>query len=166
MAKTVSLKGKKMPENSLVKTALNKAMALCARQEYSSGDIQSKLESWGLNNSEAKSVISTLIKEDFINDKRYAWAFVRDKYRHNKWGKVKIAAHLKAKNISSELISSALASLDDDQYRQMVRDTLDSHRKFIKAKNEYDLKGKLLRFGLSKGFESHILYDILNDLEE
>jgi regulatory protein len=164
MAKTVSRKVIKMSENLLVKTALNKAMALCASREYCSGDIRAKLESWGLNDSEVNSVIITLIKEDFINDKRYAEAFVRDKYRHNKWGKVKIAAHLKAKNISSGQISSALASLDDDQYRQMIRDTLDSHRKFIKAKNQYDLKGKLLRFGLSKGFESNILYDILNDL--
>jgi len=155
-----------MSENSLVKTALNKAMALCASREYCSGDIRAKLDSWGLNDSEVNSVISTLIKEDFINDKRYAEAFVRDKYHHNKWGKVKIAAHLKAKKITSGQISSALALLDDDQYRQMVRDTLDSHRKFVKAKNQYDLKGKLLRFGLSKGFESNILYDILNDLSE
>jgi regulatory protein len=164
MAKTVSRKERKMSENSLVKTALNKAMALCARREYCSGEIRAKLESWNLNDSEINSVISTLIKEDFVNDKRYTEAFVRDKYRHNKWGKVKIAAHLKAKNISSEQISSALASLDEDQYRQMIRDTLDSHRKFVKAKNQYDLKGKLLRFGFSKGFESHILYDILNEL--
>ncbi len=164
MAKTVSRKERKMSENTLVKMALNKAMAICAKREYCSGDIHAKLESWGLNSSETNSVISTLIKEDFINDKRYAEAFVRDKYRHNKWGKVKIAAHLKAKKIASELISSSLASLDEDQYRQMIRDTLDSHRKFVKAKNEYDLKGKLLRFGLSKGFESHILYDILNGL--
>jgi regulatory protein len=165
MAKTVSRKERKMSENSLVKSALNKAMALCARREYCSRDILVKLESWNLTGSEAKSVINKLIKEDFINDKRYSEAFVKDKYRHNKWGKVKIAAHLKSKNISSELISSALALLDEDQYRQMVRDTLDSHRKFVKAKNQYDLKGKLLRFGLSKGFESHILYDILNDME-
>jgi regulatory protein len=153
-----------MSENSLVRTALNKAMALCAGREYCSGEIRVKLESWDLNDSEVNSVISTLIKEDFINDKRYAEAFVRDKYHHNKWGKVKIAAHLKAKRIASEQISSALASLDDDQYKQMVRDTLDHHRKFVKAKNQYDLKGKLLRFGLSKGFESNLLYDILNDL--
>jgi regulatory protein len=166
MVKTVSQKERKMPENSLVKTALNKAMALCARREYCSGDIRNKLESWGLNSSDVKSIISKLTKEDFINDKRYTEAFVKDKYRHNKWGKVKITAHLKAKNIAFELISTALSSLDDDQYRQMIRETLDSHRKFIKAKNQYDLKGKLLRFGLSKGFESSILYDILNDLEE
>jgi regulatory protein len=154
-----------MTENTLVKAALNKAMALCAKSEFCSGDIKIKLESWGLTSSDAKSVISTLIKENFINDKRYAEAFVKDKYRHNKWGKVKIASHLKAKNIESELISSALATLDDNQYRQMIRDTINSHRKFVKAKNQYDLKGKLLRFGLSKGFESHMLYDILNEID-
>ncbi len=110
MAKTVSRKEIKMSENSLVKTALNKAMDLCASREYCSGDIRAKLESWGLNDSEVNSVIITLIKEDFINDKRYAEAFVRDKYRHNKWGKVKIAAHLKAKKyfIRTNLFSACI----------------------------------------------------------
>ena len=155
-----------MTENSLVKTALNKAMALCASREYSSEDIRLKLYSWGLDSSGAISVISTLIKENFINDKRYAEAFVKDKYKQNKWGKVKIAAHLRLKNIPSEIIESALATIDDGQYRQTIRDILTSHRRFIKAKNQFDLKGKLLRFGLSKGIESHILYDILNEMEE
>ena len=78
---------------------------------------------------------------------------------------MKIAAHLRSKNIDPEVISTALSLLDDDQYRQMITDTLNSHRKFVKAKNQYDLKGKLLRFGLSKGFESQILYDILNEID-
>jgi regulatory protein len=155
-----------MTENSLVKTALKKAMALCASREYPGEEIRLKFLSWGLNTSEAESLINTLIRENFINDRRYAEAFVKDRYNHNKWGKVKIAAHLRAKSISSELIESALAAIDDGEYRQTIRDILTSHRRFIKAKNQFDLKGKLLRFGLSKGFESHILYDILNDLEE
>ncbi|TFG41731.1 MAG: RecX family transcriptional regulator [Bacteroidia bacterium] len=165
MEKTGSQKEGKRSENDTVNTALGKAMALCAKSEFCSSDIRIKLESWGLSSSDAKSVISTLIKENFINDQRYADAFVKDRYRHNKWGKMKIAAHLRAKNIESEVIGSALSLLDEDQYRQMIADTLNSHRKFIKAKNQYDLKGKLLRFGLSKGFESHILYDILNELD-
>ena len=165
MAKTGSQKQRKMSENALVRTALNKAMAMCANREYCSEDFRIKLESWGLNDHEAKSVISTLLKENFINDRRFAEAFVKDKYRHNKWGKVKIAAYLKVKRIDPEVIESALAELDEDQYRQMIMAILGSHRKFIKAKNQYDLKGKLLRYGLSKGFESSILYDILNELD-
>jgi regulatory protein len=155
-----------MTENNLTNTALKKAMSLCARREYCSEDIRVKLDSWGINNPDADNIISRLIRENFINDKRYAEAFVKDKYHHNKWGKVKIASQLRAKRIASEVIDSALATVDEDQYRQGIRDILASHRKFIKAKNQFDLKGKLMRFGLSKGFESHILYDILNDLEE
>jgi len=165
MEKRGSQKEGKKSEKDTIKTALGKAMGLCAKSEQCSSDILSKLESWGLDSSEATSVINILVRENFINDQRYADSFVRDKYRHNKWGKVKIAAHLRSKNIEPEVIVTSLSLLDDDQYRQMITDTLNSHRKFIKAKNQYDLKGKLLRFGLSKGFESQILYDILNDLD-
>jgi regulatory protein len=154
-----------MTENTLINTALKKAMALCAGREYCSEDIRMKLDSWGLNSHDVESVMNKLIKENFINDKRYAEAFVKDKYNHNKWGKVKIAAQLRAKRIGSEFIESALARLDEDEYRQTIRHILASHRKFVKAKNQFDLKGKLLRFGLSKGFESHILYDILNETD-
>jgi len=140
-------------------------MALCASREYCSDDIRIKLDSWGVGTADSDNIINVLVRENFVNDKRYAEAFVKDKYHHNKWGKAKIASQLTAKRIAPDLINSALAALDDYQYRQMIRDTLTSHRKLIKAKNKYDLKGKLMRYGLSKGFESHILYDILNEFE-
>lgn len=155
-----------MTENSQDKTALNRAMALCASREYCSEDIRIKLDSWGIKGQNAENIISSLVRENFINEQRYAEAFVKDKYNHNKWGKAKIAAHLRAKKIASESIESALSLVDEDQYKQTIREILASHRKFIKARNKYELKGKLIRYGLSKGFESHILYDILNDLEE
>jgi regulatory protein len=154
-----------MTENNLINTALKKAMALCASREYCSEDIRIKLDSWGIKSQDADKIINKLIGENFINEKRYAEAFVKDKYHHNKWGKVKIASHLRMKRIAAEVIDAALATVDEDQYKQSIRDILSSHRKFIKAKNQYDLKGKLLRFGLSKGFESHILYDILNETD-
>jgi len=154
----------KTPEKENIKTALGKAMAICAKSEQCSSDIRSKLESWGLSTHDSISIMDTLIRENFINNRRYAESFVRDKYRQNKWGKLKIAAHLRSKNIDPEVVGNALSLLDDDQYRQMIADTLNSHRKTVKAKNQYELKGKLLRFGLSKGFESQILYDILNEI--
>ena len=155
-----------MTENDPIKTALGKAMALCATNEHCSEDIRIKLDSWGIRGDDAEEVISRLTKENFINEKRYSEAFVSDKYRHNKWGKVKIAALLRGKRIPSDLIKSALESLDEEQYRQTIKDLLNTHRKQVKAKNQYDLKGRLLRFGLSRGFESHLIYDILNESED
>jgi regulatory protein len=165
MEKTASQQEEKQPEKNRTSEALNRAMALCSKTEYCISDIRQKLESWGLESDKAEDVIVILIKENFINEERYAGAFVRDKYRYNKWGRVKIISQLRAKGIPSAIIDSALSFLDEGEYKQMVRDMLLTHRKSVKAKNQYDLKGKLLRYGLSKGFESSLLYDILNDLE-
>jgi len=154
-----------MNENNPVIKALNKAMALCASREYCSNDIRIKLDSWSIKGADAESVISGLISENFINDRRYADSFVKDRFRRNKWGKLKLAAHLSTKKILHEIIESALASIDDEEYRKTARETIISHRKSVKARNTYELKGKLMRYGLSKGFESHILYDILSEID-
>lgn len=154
-----------MTDDITEKTALNRARALCAQYEYSAGDVRIKLNSWGVSTSQAESVINTLIKENFINDNRFATEFLRDKLYNKKWGRIKIASHLRAKSISDEIIRSVLETVDEDYYRNTIKEILSSHRKSVKAKNQYDLKGKLLRFGLSKGFESHLLYDIINDLD-
>lgn len=152
-----------MDEVNSIKSALAKAMALCASHEYCSSDIRAKLTSWGIRNEDAEKIILTLKKEKFIDDSRYASAFVKDKLKQNKWGKVKVAAHLRAKNLSGEIIQNALDEIDDGFYINMIRETINAHRKFVKAKNQFDMKGKLLRFALSKGFESHLVYDILNE---
>jgi regulatory protein len=69
------------------------------------------------------------------------------------------------KNIPSEIIKDALDSIDNEQYIAILKNLLSEHRRHIKAKNQYDLKGKLLRYGQSKGFETGLLYDLLNDFE-
>ena len=153
-----------MPENNLYKAALNKAMAQCSRREFCTCDIRTKLEEWGITPDDTEKIISELIKENFINDERFASAFVRDKFTCNKWGKLKIASHLKAKKITGDILKSALDSIDNETYLKTIDELISSHRKSVKSKNKYDLKAKLLRFGLSRGFESHLLYDILNDL--
>jgi regulatory protein len=154
-----------MPENAMFRTALSKAMAQCSKREFCSDDIYNKLLSWGIRNDDAEKIIGILIKENFIDELRYAEAFVRDKFKYNKWGKVKITAHLRAKKIPPDIIRSALASIDNNQYIKSLRELLESHKKKVKAKNQYDQKAKLLRYGLSKGYESSLLYDLLNDLK-
>jgi len=155
-----------MADNELFKTALNKAMALCAGREYSAGEIVSKLKLWGLEANECGRIIQLLKNEGFINEERYALAFVRDKFRYNKWGKVKLSAHLRSKNISDDVIRMALDSIDDETYRNTIENIISAHRRTVRAKNQYDLKAKLLRYGLSKGFESNLLYDMLKMPED
>ena len=155
-----------MGENPLYRIALNKAMAQCSHGEYCCDDIRNKLISRGVGNSDTDKIIDVLIRENFINESRYATAFVKDKFKYNKWGKIKISAHLKMKKIPSGIIRTALDSIDYVDYMKSLIDLITIHRRTVKAKNQYELKAKLLRYGLSKGFESSLLYDILNELEE
>jgi regulatory protein len=153
-----------MTESDKYKNTLSKAMTLCSKREYCREDIHVKLLSWGNNEKDCDKILNTLEKENFINEIRYCEAFTRDKFRYNKWGKVKIATHLKSKKIPSEKINKALDLIDNELYINTLKDLLAVRNKNITAKNQYDLKGKLLRYGLSKGFESSLLYDILNDI--
>jgi regulatory protein len=137
-------------------------MAQCSGREYCCDDIRNKLISWGVAANDSEKIITNLIKENFINEHRFASAFVKDKFNYNKWGKIKIAAHLRMKKIPGNIIKSSLDSIDYDVYKKTLNDIITSHRRSVKAKNQYDLKAKLLRYGLSKGFESGLLYEILN----
>jgi len=154
-----------MSEKALFKIAIEKAMAQCSRREYCSDDIRNKLSLWGVDNDDIGKILRILISDNFINEPRYATAFVRDKFKYNKWGKVKISAHLRGKKIPQDIISSALDSIDNNLYIKLLRELIEAHRKSVKAKNQCDLKAKLLRYGLSKGFESSLVYDILNEIE-
>jgi regulatory protein len=152
-----------MPDDKPFKTALDRAMRYCSRRESCISDVNAKLESWGVSSKNKEKVINVLINEKFIDEQRYATAFVKDKFNFNKWGKLKISAHLKSKNIPGEIIKSALYNIDNELYFQTLKELLSGHKRFIKAKNEYDLKARLLRFGLSRGFESSLIYEVLND---
>jgi regulatory protein len=155
-----------MSEDTLFKTSLKKAMDLCARHEFCCSEIRYKLQSWGVGSNDNEKIIDLLLSENYINEARFSNAFVKDKFNFNKWGKVKIAAHLRAKNIPGGIIRQSLDTIDNDLYNKTLAELINGHRRSVRAKNQYDLKAKLLRYGLSKGYESSLLYDLLNDIEE
>jgi regulatory protein len=142
---------------------LKKAMAYCAGKECCRRDTSQKLSSWGADGPEIERILNQLVNEKFIDEERYSSAFARDKFRQNKWGKIKIGAELRQKNIPANIITMALESIDEKAYREALETIISRYRRTVKAKNKYELKGKLLRYGLSKGFESHLLYEILNE---
>jgi regulatory protein len=154
-----------MADNKLYKACLNKAMQLCSRREYTVFDISVKLKEWDLPASEIESVIAHLVREKFLDEARYASAYARDKLRYNRWGRIKIAAFLRQKKVAPGLISQALAGIDEKEYREILVNLLDKHRKTVKAKSEYEFRAKMFRFALSRGFESHLAGEILGSSE-
>ena len=154
-----------MDEAKEKKELLERAQQLCSGREYCVSEINSLLGRWGTTDEATKAEIIARLKEErFIDEVRYCSAFTRDHFRYNQWGRMKISMMLKAKKISDADISAGLEAIDGDEYLDLLRKIIVTQQKKIKAKNRFDLKGKLLRHALGKGFESHLVYDVINSL--
>ena len=132
--------------------ALRTLMNLCAKSEKSSGDALRLMARWGVPPSERSKVLSTLVAQRFIDDHRYAGAYVREKSRLSGWGAYKIRAALAAKGIAREIIDEALAQCDRSSSAERLAEMLRRKRRSLREVG-YPLKGKLMRYGLSLGYE-------------
>lgn len=146
------------------KKYLDRARYLCAHQEKCIRDIQVKLNEWGVDEKYHFPIVNRLIKENYIDENRYARSFIREKFFSNKWGKVRIRQMLKAKKIPEEIITEGMKEILPEDYFEALKKLLVRKMKSIKAKNQYELKGKLKRFAYGKGFEPDIIEIILNDV--
>lgn len=142
--------------------AIQRVQFLCARQERCSYDIMLKLRQWQIQPHDIEKIITNLIENNFINDERYASLFARDKNRFNKWGPIKIAYALRAKRISETVIKESLVGLESNENESTLIHILNKKASSIKSKSPSDLKAKLLRFGISRGFEYGRIVDIIN----
>lgn len=146
--------------NDNQKQAFSKAAALCVRAEKSPGAIQQKLQQWGLSTDEAELVMLQLFQHKFLDEERFARSYVRDKFRFNQWGKVKIAFHLKAEGISHSIIQLALEEIEEVDYRDALEKLIAEKIRKTKAANAYDLKAKIFRFAQSRGFEQDLIFSV------
>ena len=136
--------------------ALNRAAALCARSEQAPGDIREKLIKWGLNASDASHVLTQLTTQGFIDESRFARAFVKDRFAFNGWGKIKIAHQLRLKGIPAEAIDEAMTAIDDDAYRQRLTELLHTKWRSVKDREPRAAWAAMMRFAASRGFEAAI----------
>ena len=146
------------------KVAVNKAMALCSMQERCISEIKDKLNLWGIGEKDITDIILKLEKENFINEERFAKAFTKDKLRFNKWGKQKIKYALRNKKISDHNIQIALNEIINEDYNCIVKNEIQKKYNSLNQKNSPEIKGKLLRYGSSRGYETDILYKVINSI--
>lgn len=131
--------------------------ALCARSEHCQWEMLEKMRRWELDDAAQSRVMTRLVKERYVDDERYARAFVKDKVRYNKWGRRKVEQALWQKRIDDDIRERVLDEVDEEEYLNVLRPLLKQKRKSIKAENDYELNQKLVRFALGRGFT----YDII-----
>jgi len=145
---------------------LHKAASYCSISEHCISEVEDKLNAWCIECDDKAKIINHLIKEDFINEKRFCIFFVKDKFRFNKWGKVKISYALKQKGLSDELINTALQTIDEGEYDEMLAALLKTKLTGLKYEFEYEKQGKLFRFAQSRGFENNVIERVLRNIPQ
>ena len=139
--------------------------ALCAQAEHCQWEMLEKMRRWEVPEEAQARVMQRLVKEKYVDDERYAEAFVKDKIRYNKWGRRKVDQGLWQKHIDADIRKRVLDEVDDDEYLSVLRPLLKQKRKTTKANSDYELNQKLMRFALGRGFTFDIIRQCI-DVEE
>ena len=139
--------------------------ALCAQAEHCQWEMLEKMRRWEVPEEAQARVMQRLVKERYVDDERYARAFVKDKIRYNKWGRRKVDQALWQKHIDENIRKRVLDEVDDDEYLKVLRPLLKQKRKSTKANSDYELNQKLMRFAMGRGFTFDIIRQCI-DVEE
>lgn len=134
--------------------ALQSLMRLAARSEKSTGDALRLMRTWGVPEAEQRGVLDKLIADRYIDNRRYAEAYTREKSQLAGWGERKIAMQLRLKGVERETISAVVAELmANDSMAERLHEKLEKKLRSVKAANDYELRGKLLRYALGLGYD-------------
>lgn len=151
--------------NKTADEALAALMRLCARAEKSSGDALRLMRTWGVEPREQQRVLERLVEQRFIDDERFAGAFVREKLRLSGWGAYKIRTVLQRKGIGRDTIDRALADATDGAaMKERLRALLVRKMRTTRSATPYDLRNKLMRYGMASGYEFETVADTVAEL--
>ena len=123
------------------------------------------LERHKAESSDIDRILKHLVKEGYVDESRYAAAFVHDKVRFSKWGRIKIAQALWQKRIPQDVADEALSSIDEDEYMTALKDVATSRYRAVKGADEYERKMKTMKSVCSRGYEPSLVRKVL-DLED
>ena len=151
-------------QNKQYLAALGKAQQYCSKQETCISGIRKKLDQWGVNLAYHERIQKDLEVEKFIDETRYASLFVKEKFRLNQWGVIKIHYAMKEKQISEHIINEAVNEIPDDEYIRTLEKIMLQKLRNIKAGNKFERKRKLYRYAASKGYENDKIMQVINNI--
>lgn len=145
---------------------LSKLRLYCARQERCRQDIERKLRTYELPYRLWDEVIAYLIEEGYLNEERFAKAYVSGKFRMNQWGRYKIRQGLKEKGISPPNIRIGLEEIEENRYRETLSKLI--QKKYDRLSRDKDnpwkRRQKLMAYCVRKGFEIELVKELLGEI--
>ena len=144
--------------------AKEKLYSFCAYQERTHQEVKNKLYGYGLYRDEVEELISHLIEEKFLNEERFAKAYVGGKFRVKGWGRLKIVNALEAKGITANCISIGLKEIDEKDYLDTLKSILQKKVATIESDNAFVIRDKAGRYAISRGYEPAMVWKEIKTL--
>jgi regulatory protein len=131
---------------------LAKLRQFCAFQERCIHDVEEKLREWKVGQKPMEKIIEQLIREDYLNEERFARSYAGGKFRINHWGKTRIIYELEKRQVPDLIIQIGLQEIDDNEYSETLKELLKRKAREIRETDPYKRKQKLIAFGVQKGY--------------
>ena len=134
----------------------------CVYQDRCHKEVEQKMRDYNLIPEARELILLSLMKDNFLNEERFSKSFARGKFRIKSWGKQRIIRELKFKDISAYNIKTALKEIDETEYIATVYRIVENRNNVLSEKNYYKRKKKLVDFLMRKGYESELIYKVVN----
>ena len=145
-----------------VKEATERIQSYCAIQDRCQWEVEKTMKEWGISDEIIENILTDLILDKFVNEERFSESFCRGKFRIKRWGKVKIKNELKIKKISNNCIDKGLLQIEKKEYMKVLKDLYLKKRDSLKDTNQFVRKGKIAKHLQQKGFESKLIWELIN----
>ena len=147
---------------------LDRLQAQCSKREYCTSDVFRKaMTAFEGDREQAGKLVESLVADRFVDDLRYASAFAREKSRLTGWGPAKISYTLVGKGIPRPVVARALGEIDKEEADRRMRSVLETKCRTLTG--DPQIKFKLLKFGLTRGYEydqlAPVVAEPLKDME-
>lgn len=146
--------------------ALSRLAVLCSRGEHSSGEMIEKMQRWQLDEMVQTRILERLVHDKYVDDERFARAFIHDKLRYNHWGRRKIEQALWQKGVDRDVYAPLLDAVSDEDYLAELRPLLRQKSRSVKADSDYERNMKLIKFALGRGFTMDIIRQCFDGAED
>lgn len=143
------------------KEAKLKIAKYCAYQERCHQEVRNKLYDFGLEPVDVEEIIYELIQKDFLNEERFAKAYVRGKFIYKKWGRNRIIRELKMRKISNYCIKKGLKEINEDLYADTLKRILSRKVEGLKNIKGHQKNYKAAQFAIGKGYESSLVWEVI-----
>ncbi|WP_340832906.1 regulatory protein RecX [Polaribacter sejongensis] len=136
----------------------------CVYQDRCHKEVEQKMREYKLIPEAREMILLSLMKDNFLNEERFAKSFARGKFRIKSWGKQRIVRELKFRDISVYNIKTALKEIDEKEYLQTIYRITENRNEVISESDIYKRKQKLIGFLMRKGFESELIYKVVAEV--